>query len=256
MTNVSSSVTSVITPAGVDNAVGLISTGYLKDPTDHQWDSDSGTKEWRAFMAKNMPGADLSDNNYVYACAASKLMLPVLQQCNGNFSRENVMKQAESVHDLVLPDDTAGHQGEHQPHRSGDAVGTVQQQDLAAVRRHHRGGFLTLAPYAEPRSAVHALGQQSDRGRRCLIPRRLRDQQRLGSNTARSTQPCDCWCQQFAAIRRIQEDQAGGFTSRSGQRIDREDLAAILRAAGSDVGAQCGECGAVILDERRTRSAA
>jgi hypothetical protein len=25
-------------PAAVDNAVGLISTGYLKDTTDHQWD--------------------------------------------------------------------------------------------------------------------------------------------------------------------------------------------------------------------------
>jgi len=103
MTNVSISVGSVITPAGADNAVGLISTGYLKDPTDHQWDNDAGMKEWRAFMAKNMPGADLSDNNYVYAYAASKLMLQVLQQCNGDFSRENVMKQAENVHDLVLP---------------------------------------------------------------------------------------------------------------------------------------------------------
>ncbi|HTI82303.1 MAG TPA: ABC transporter substrate-binding protein [Acetobacteraceae bacterium] len=103
MTNVSISVGSVITPAGADNAVGLISTGYLKDPTDHQWDNDAGMKEWRDFMAKNMPGADLTDNNYVYAYAASKLMLQVLKQCNGDFSRANVMKQAESVHDVVLP---------------------------------------------------------------------------------------------------------------------------------------------------------
>ena len=103
MSNVSISVGSVITPAGPENAVGLISTGYLKDPTDHQWDNDAGMKEWRDFMAKNMPGADLTDANYVYAYAASKLMLQVLQQCNGDFSRENVMKQAEDVHDLQLP---------------------------------------------------------------------------------------------------------------------------------------------------------
>jgi branched-chain amino acid transport system substrate-binding protein len=103
MTNVSISVGSVITPAGADNAIGLISTGYLKDPTDQQWDNDAGMKEWRDFMAKNMPGSDLTDNNYVYAYAASKLMLQVLKQCNGDFSRANVMKQAESVHDLVLP---------------------------------------------------------------------------------------------------------------------------------------------------------
>lgn len=103
MTNVSISVGSVITPAGAQNAIGLISTGWLKDPTDHQWDNDPGMKEWRAFMAKNMPGADLTDANYVYAYSASELMMQVLKQCNGDFSRANVMKQAENVHDLVLP---------------------------------------------------------------------------------------------------------------------------------------------------------
>jgi branched-chain amino acid transport system substrate-binding protein len=103
MSNVSISVGSVLTPAGPENAIGMISTGYLKDPTDHQWDGDAGMQEWRAFMAKHMPGSDLTDANYVYAYAAAKLMLHVLMQCEGNFSRENIMKQAESVHGLELP---------------------------------------------------------------------------------------------------------------------------------------------------------
>jgi len=103
MTNVSISVASVLTPAGPEKAIGMISTGYLKDPTDHQWDNDAGMKEWRAFMAKHMPDADLTDANYVYGYAAAKTMLQVLKQCNGNFSRENVMQQAESLHNLELP---------------------------------------------------------------------------------------------------------------------------------------------------------
>jgi branched-chain amino acid transport system substrate-binding protein len=103
MSNVSISVGSVLTPAGPESAIGMISTGYLKDPTDHQWDDDAGMQEWRAFMAKYMPGSDLTDANYVYAYAAAKLMLHVLMQCEGNFSRENIMKQAESVHGLELP---------------------------------------------------------------------------------------------------------------------------------------------------------
>jgi branched-chain amino acid transport system substrate-binding protein len=103
MTNVSISVGAVLTPAGPEKAIGLISTGWLKDPTDHQWDQDAGMQEWRGFMAQHMPGADLTDANYVYSYAASKLMLHVLQQCNGDFSRANVMRQAESLHDLVLP---------------------------------------------------------------------------------------------------------------------------------------------------------
>jgi branched-chain amino acid transport system substrate-binding protein len=75
----------------------------VKDPTDHQWDQDAGMQEWRGFMAQHMPDADLTDANYVYSYAASKLMLHVLQQCKGDFSRANVMHQAESLHDLALP---------------------------------------------------------------------------------------------------------------------------------------------------------
>ena len=50
----------------------------MKDPTDHQWDNDAGMKEWRAFMASQMPGADPTDNNYVYGYAAAKTMLQML----------------------------------------------------------------------------------------------------------------------------------------------------------------------------------
>jgi branched-chain amino acid transport system substrate-binding protein len=103
MTNVSISVATVMKPAGEQNGIGIISTGYLKDPTDPQWDNDPGMKEWRAFMAKYMPGADMTDANYVYAYAASKLLLQMLDQCKGDFSRANIMQQAENIHNLVLP---------------------------------------------------------------------------------------------------------------------------------------------------------
>jgi branched-chain amino acid transport system substrate-binding protein len=103
MTNVSISVATVMKPAGAQDGIGIISTGYLKDPTDHQWDNDPGMKEWRAFMAKYMSGADMTDANYVYAYAASKLLLQMLGQCKGNFSRANVMRQAENIHNLALP---------------------------------------------------------------------------------------------------------------------------------------------------------
>ena|ERR1700724_1376443 len=34
---------------------------------------------------------------------ASKAMLQVLKQCAGDFTRENIMKQAANLHDLELP---------------------------------------------------------------------------------------------------------------------------------------------------------
>jgi branched-chain amino acid transport system substrate-binding protein len=103
MTNVAISVGGVITPAGPEKAVGMLSTAYLKDPTDPIFKDDSGMKEWRAFMAKYMPDGDVTDASYVFAYAVSKTMLQVLKQCGGDFSRENVMKQAESLHDVELP---------------------------------------------------------------------------------------------------------------------------------------------------------
>jgi branched-chain amino acid transport system substrate-binding protein len=103
MTGTSASIGAVINPAGPENAIGVITAGYLKDPNDPTWKNDAGMNEWRDFMAKYMPGADTADGSYVYAYAVSKAMLQVLKQCEGNFTRENIMKQAADLHDLELP---------------------------------------------------------------------------------------------------------------------------------------------------------
>jgi branched-chain amino acid transport system substrate-binding protein len=103
LTNVAISVGAVINPAGPENAIGIISAGYLKDPTDAAWKDDAGMKEWRAFMDKYMPGADQTDGGYIAAYAVSDTMLKVLKQCNGDFTRENIMKQATNLHDVDNP---------------------------------------------------------------------------------------------------------------------------------------------------------
>jgi branched-chain amino acid transport system substrate-binding protein len=103
MSNVSGSVGGVIKPAGPEKAIGMITAAYLKDPNDPAWQNDAGMNEWRDFMAKYLPGADTTDAAYVFAYAVSKAMLEVLRKCEGNFSRENIMKQAASLHDLEIP---------------------------------------------------------------------------------------------------------------------------------------------------------
>jgi len=103
MTNVAISVGAVMTPAGPENGIGIISAAYLKDPTDPRWKDDSGMQEWRAFMSKYLPGADQTDAGYIAAYGVSNTMLFVLQQCHGDFSRENIMKQATNLHDLGNP---------------------------------------------------------------------------------------------------------------------------------------------------------
>jgi branched-chain amino acid transport system substrate-binding protein len=103
MTNVSISVGSVITPAGPENATGMISAAYLKDPTDPTWKDDPGMNQWRAFMAKYMPDADLTDGGTVFGYGVTMALWQVLKQCGTDFSRTNIMKQAANLHDVETP---------------------------------------------------------------------------------------------------------------------------------------------------------
>ena len=103
LTNVSTSVGAVITPAGPEKAVGIISSSYLKDPTDPTWANDAGMNEWRAFMKEYIPNGDLTDGGYVFSYGVCTTMVQVLKQCGNDFSRENVMRQAAGLKGLYIP---------------------------------------------------------------------------------------------------------------------------------------------------------
>jgi branched-chain amino acid transport system substrate-binding protein len=100
--NVASSVGAVLSPAGLEKSMGLITALYMKDPTDLQWEKDPGMQRWREFMNKYMPGADQSDFTYVYGYGAAQLMTMVLKACGDDLTRENLLKQATSVQDVTL----------------------------------------------------------------------------------------------------------------------------------------------------------
>jgi branched-chain amino acid transport system substrate-binding protein len=103
LTNVSASVGSVMKPAGFEKAAGIITAGYLKDPNDPQWQSTKEYKDWLEFMKKYYPGGSLADVNNVYGYSAAQTLVEVLKASGDNLTRENVMKQAASIHDLKLP---------------------------------------------------------------------------------------------------------------------------------------------------------
>ena len=103
MTNVSASVAAVLKPAGFDNAQGIITAAYLKDPTDKRWADDAELKVWRAWMDKYMPGANQADANYVYAYSVSFLMHETLKRCGDMLTRANLMKQASGFQKFRVP---------------------------------------------------------------------------------------------------------------------------------------------------------
>jgi branched-chain amino acid transport system substrate-binding protein len=98
ISNVSIARASVLQPAGLDKAKGLMTAAYFKDPADPRWKDDAELNEYRAWAKQYAPDIDANtDGNLLYGWAASNVMAEVLKACGGDFSRANVMKQATSL---------------------------------------------------------------------------------------------------------------------------------------------------------------
>ncbi len=100
ISNVSASTATVMKPAGFENAQGVISAAYAKDTSDPQWDNDPGMKEFKAFLAKYVPEANVADSSALTGYNMAQTMAAVLKQCGDNLTRENVMKQAASINGI------------------------------------------------------------------------------------------------------------------------------------------------------------
>ena len=103
LNNVSGSIGSVLVPAGVDKAVGIVSTQYLKDYSDPAWKDDKGMADFVTFMKKYGTGLDVVDASNVYGYNVAMGLVQVLKQCGDDLTRANVMKQASNVKELALP---------------------------------------------------------------------------------------------------------------------------------------------------------
>ena len=101
------SVGATFKPAGLDKSVGIMSAGYIKDVTDPKWADDPDVKVWSEWMKTNLPNADRNDALTAAGYAVAQTLEQVLRQCGDNLTRENIMKQAASLHDfrpgLLLP---------------------------------------------------------------------------------------------------------------------------------------------------------
>ena len=100
MTNVAASVGTVMKPAGVEKGVGIVSSAYIKDASDPAWKNDPGMVEWRAFIDKYNPGADIGDSSNVVAYGYGLTIQQALLQCGNDLSRENIMRQAANIKHL------------------------------------------------------------------------------------------------------------------------------------------------------------
>jgi branched-chain amino acid transport system substrate-binding protein len=103
LNNVSSSLGTVLKPAGLEASRGLITALYMKEITDPQWKNDKGFQDWQAWMKKYYPEGAMDDQANAYAYNVAILLTHTLKQCGNDLSRENIMRQAASLKNVELP---------------------------------------------------------------------------------------------------------------------------------------------------------
>ncbi|MCA6112380.1 ABC transporter substrate-binding protein [Bradyrhizobium cenepequi] len=103
LSDAAGSISSTLVPAGLENSKGVITVAFRKDPNDAAWANDPGMKEYLAFMKRYMPEANPSETYHVFGYATAQTFVHVLKNCGDHLTRENLMKQATGIKDLVLP---------------------------------------------------------------------------------------------------------------------------------------------------------
>ena len=102
LNSISTAVSTVLAPAGLEKSVGIVSATYAKDPTDPKYRNDPAVRDWLAWMAKYYPEGDPANLANVLAYGRAMTFVQVLAQCGDDLTRENVMRQADRL-DLDVP---------------------------------------------------------------------------------------------------------------------------------------------------------
>jgi branched-chain amino acid transport system substrate-binding protein len=101
--SIASSVEGVLKPAGLENAEGLISTAFAKDPLDPRWTDDADVKAFLEWAKANLTQGNPNDTGVVNGYMTSYLAAYILRQSGSDLTRENVLSIATHLHDLQVP---------------------------------------------------------------------------------------------------------------------------------------------------------
>ena len=100
---VSNSVAAVLRPLGLEQARGVVTGAYMKDPTDPKWTDDPDMRAFKAFMAKYNPSADVNDSFNVSGYMFGQIAALELQRMGADMTRANFIRQAQSLHGVTAP---------------------------------------------------------------------------------------------------------------------------------------------------------
>ena len=101
LNNVGASKTLVLKPVGFENAKGIVSTTYFKDPDSPDWADDDAMKEYKDAMAKFSPRGNPDDAFSAYGWTAAATMVKALDDMKEP-TRDALMESIRSM-DTEIP---------------------------------------------------------------------------------------------------------------------------------------------------------
>jgi branched-chain amino acid transport system substrate-binding protein len=101
LTSVSASTELVLKPAGLDASQGIVSTAFLKDPSDPKFASDPAVLEYQAALKKSYPNANPSDPLRIRGWALAQVLVKAFQDMKTP-TRAGLMAAATNM-DAELP---------------------------------------------------------------------------------------------------------------------------------------------------------
>nr|WP_286197255.1 ABC transporter substrate-binding protein [Variovorax boronicumulans] len=102
LASVSIFVQAVLQPAGLENATGVISASFIRDPGDASLQGTRELAEYRAFMQQYYPQGEPGDFLNVLGYSQAQTLVQVIRQAGDELTRENLMRQAASL-SMTLP---------------------------------------------------------------------------------------------------------------------------------------------------------
>jgi branched-chain amino acid transport system substrate-binding protein len=97
------SVETILKPAGLEASKGLVTTQFLKQPGDPAWANDSEVIAYKDFLKKYAPSANPDDYSVLVAYMNVHAVTLALKKCGDELTRENLIRQAASLHGERLP---------------------------------------------------------------------------------------------------------------------------------------------------------
>ena len=97
------SLETVLKPAGLEASKGLVTTQFLKQPGDPAWANDEEIKAYKEFLKKYAPSANPDDYSVLVAYMNVNGVTLALKKCGDELTRENLIRQATSLHGERLP---------------------------------------------------------------------------------------------------------------------------------------------------------